>query len=118
MSAATFKFKVLPKRMAKKSEAASYCGLSEKRFAAELPFPPVFIPGGEERFDLQGPFASIVNAASPADVGGLRTQVAMADEYLARLTAALDRADSPRTDGVMPELPAFLDRRPNAAGAA
>ena len=38
MSAATFKFKVLPKRMAKKSEAASYCGLSEKRFAAEFPF--------------------------------------------------------------------------------
>jgi hypothetical protein len=53
MSAATFKFKVLPKRMAKKSEAASYCGLSEKRFAAEFPFPPVFMPGGEERFDLQ-----------------------------------------------------------------
>ena len=53
MSAATFKIKVMPKRMAKKSEAAGYCGLPIKRFEADFPFKPVRMPGGEERIDLQ-----------------------------------------------------------------
>jgi hypothetical protein len=53
MSAATFKIKVLPKRMARKSEAASYCGLPVKRFEAEFPFPPVRMPGGDDLIDLQ-----------------------------------------------------------------
>jgi hypothetical protein len=34
MGAATFKIKVLPKRMATKGEAANYCGLPVKRFQA------------------------------------------------------------------------------------
>jgi hypothetical protein len=53
MSAATFKIKVLPKRMAKKSEAANYCGLPIKRFEDEFPFPPVRMPGGDDLIDLQ-----------------------------------------------------------------
>jgi hypothetical protein len=53
MSAATFKIKVLPKRMAKKSEAANYCGMPVKRFEAQFPFRPVSMPGGEELIDLQ-----------------------------------------------------------------
>ena len=52
MSAATFKIKVLPKRLAKKSEAASYCSLTVTRFEADFPFEPVRMPGGEERIDL------------------------------------------------------------------
>jgi hypothetical protein len=52
MSAATFKIKVLPKRLAKKSEAANYCSLTLNRFEAMFPFKPVLMPGGEERIDL------------------------------------------------------------------
>jgi hypothetical protein len=53
MNAATFKLKVLPKRMAKKSEAASYCGIGLDRFKAQFPFPAVKMPGGDELIDLQ-----------------------------------------------------------------
>ena len=53
MSAVTFKFKALPKRMAKKSEAAGYCGLPVKRFEADFPFKPVRMPGGDALIDLQ-----------------------------------------------------------------
>jgi hypothetical protein len=53
MGAATFKIKVLPKRLAKKSEAASYCGQPVKRFEADFPFPPVRMPNGDELIDLQ-----------------------------------------------------------------
>jgi hypothetical protein len=52
MSAATFKIKVLPKRLAKKSEAASYCSMTLKSFETDFPFPPVRMPGGDERIDL------------------------------------------------------------------
>jgi hypothetical protein len=52
MTAATFKIKVLPKRMAKVSEAANYCGLAVKRFEADFPFPLVRMPGGNELVDL------------------------------------------------------------------
>jgi hypothetical protein len=37
MNAATFKIKILPRRMAKKGEAANYCGLPVKRFEADFP---------------------------------------------------------------------------------
>ena len=53
MTAVTFKFKAMPKRMAKKSEAASYCGLPVKRFEADFPFKPVRMPGGDELIDLR-----------------------------------------------------------------
>jgi hypothetical protein len=53
MGAATFKIKVLPKRMATKGEAANYCGLPVKRFEAAVPFRPVRMPTGDDLYDLQ-----------------------------------------------------------------
>ena len=44
---------LLPKRLAKKSEAANYCGLPVKRFEVQFPFPPVRMPGGDDLIDLQ-----------------------------------------------------------------
>jgi hypothetical protein len=53
MGAATFKIKVLPKRMATKGEAANYCGLPVKRFEVAVPFRPVRMPTGDDLYDLQ-----------------------------------------------------------------
>jgi hypothetical protein len=54
MSAATVKLKVIPRRIVKKSEAACYCCMPVKRFAAEFPYPSVVMPGSDaELIDLQ-----------------------------------------------------------------
>jgi hypothetical protein len=39
MSSATVQINVVPKRLLRKGEAASYCGRSVKRFEAEAPCP-------------------------------------------------------------------------------
>jgi hypothetical protein len=53
MTAVTFKFKAVPKRMAKKSDAATYCGMTKKRFEVDFPFKPVRMQGGDELIDLR-----------------------------------------------------------------
>ena len=53
MSSATVQINVVPKRLLKKSEAASYCGRSVKRFEAEAPFPPVAMPNGDRLYDVR-----------------------------------------------------------------
>ncbi len=53
MSSATVQINVVPKRLLKKTEAASYCGRSVKRFEAEAPFPPVAMPNGDHLYDVQ-----------------------------------------------------------------
>ena len=53
MSSATVQINVVPKRLLKKSEAASYCGRSVKRFEVEAPFPPVRMANGDLLYDVQ-----------------------------------------------------------------
>jgi hypothetical protein len=53
MSAVTFKFKALPKRLLKKSEAANYCGLPRTRFEATCPVQPILMPTGDEFYDVR-----------------------------------------------------------------
>ncbi len=53
MSSATLQINVVPKRLLKKSESASYCGRSVKRFEAEFPYPPVAMPNGDRLYDVQ-----------------------------------------------------------------
>jgi hypothetical protein len=53
MASALVQINVVPKRLMKKSEAASYCGRSVKRFEAEAAFPPVKMPNGDFLYDVQ-----------------------------------------------------------------
>jgi hypothetical protein len=53
MSSATLQINVVPKRLLKKSEAASYCGRSVKRYEVECPFRPVEMPNGDLLYDVQ-----------------------------------------------------------------
>ena len=53
MASATLQINVVPKRMLRKSEAASYCGRPVKRFEVEAPFPPVAMPNGDLLYDVQ-----------------------------------------------------------------
>jgi len=53
MGSATVQISVVPKRLLKLSEAASYCGRSPNRFKAEVPFPPVPMPNGDKRYDVE-----------------------------------------------------------------
>jgi hypothetical protein len=53
MTSATVQINVVPKRLLRASEAAIYCGRSLNRFKAEVPFRPVRMPNGDERFDVQ-----------------------------------------------------------------
>ena len=53
MTSATVQIKVVPKRLLKKSEAASYCGRPVKRFEAEVPFPPVRMANGDLLYDVR-----------------------------------------------------------------
>jgi hypothetical protein len=53
MASAIVQINVVPKRLLKKSEASSYCGLSVKRFEAQAPFPPVAMPSGDLLYDVQ-----------------------------------------------------------------
>jgi hypothetical protein len=53
MASATLQINVVPKRLLRKSEAASYCGRSVKRFATEAPFRPVAMPNGDLLYDVQ-----------------------------------------------------------------
>jgi hypothetical protein len=52
MSSATVQINVVPKRLLKKGEAASYCGRSVKRFEAGFPYPPVRMPNGDLLYDV------------------------------------------------------------------
>jgi hypothetical protein len=51
MSSATLQINIVPKRLMKRSEAASYCGRTVKRFEVEAPFPPVRMPNGDLLYD-------------------------------------------------------------------
>jgi hypothetical protein len=53
MASATLQINVVPKRLLKKSEAASYCGRSVKRYEVECPFPPVRMANGDLLYDVQ-----------------------------------------------------------------
>jgi hypothetical protein len=52
MGQAILNLVVIPKRMLTKTEAASHCGRSVKRFEIECPAPPIRFPNGDERYDV------------------------------------------------------------------
>lgn len=52
MAVATINLRVEPFRLLTKGQAAHYCGLGSKTFAARCPVTPVAMPNGEELYDV------------------------------------------------------------------
>lgn len=78
MSSTTLQINVVPKRMHRKSEAASYCGRPVKKFEVEIPFPPVAMPNGDLLYDVQD---------CDRWIDSLKAGLADADDIVARLGA-------------------------------
>ena len=77
MSVATLNIKVYPRRMLNIREAASYCGVSAKRFPSVCMIAPVKLPGGDELYDMR----DLDTWLDGLKIGGPNSD----DEILARL---------------------------------